>query len=72
MYQLYRMERRKNGEYILRYALSASTLSEIDMVASKWAKEGHLVACFPEPRPEEAWKTKEQLVKEYLNALPNS
>lgn len=62
------MKRRKNGEYILRYALSASTLSEIDTIATKWAREGHYVQCFPEPRPDEAWKTEEQLVKEYLDA----
>ena len=66
MYQLYRMERRKNGEYILRYALSARTLSEIDMIATKWAREGHLVVCFPAPDPEGAWKTIEQLTKEII------
>ncbi len=66
MYQLYRIERRKNGEYILRCALSAKTLSEIDMIATKWAREGHLVTCFPAPDPEGAWKTIEQLIKENI------
>jgi len=67
MYQLYRIERRKNGEYILRYALSAGTLSEIDAIATKWAREGHLVTWFPAPDPEGAWKTDNQLVKEYFD-----
>jgi hypothetical protein len=67
MYQLYRMERRKNGEYILKYVLSAQTMSEIDIIATKWSREGHLVTWFPAPIPGNAWKTDDDLVKEYFN-----
>ena len=66
MYQIYRMERRKNGEYILVYTQSAPTLLEIDEAATKFAREGHSVVCFTAPDPEGAWKTFEQLVKENI------
>ena len=49
MYQLYYLEPKKNGELILRYALSRPTLSAITEIASKWAANGKEVICIPAP-----------------------